>query len=85
MSDHRPAYWKMILTIAPILGASLIAASLTIDEYHNCKLRERPSRKRECVANGDHLMTGYDCVGGALTGTFCAIVSAGCIFGTSPA
>jgi hypothetical protein len=27
----------MILTIAPILGASLIAASLTVDEYHNCE------------------------------------------------
>jgi hypothetical protein len=26
----------MVLTIAPILGATLIAASLTIDEYHNC-------------------------------------------------
>jgi hypothetical protein len=25
----------MILTIAPLLGASLIAASLTVDEYHN--------------------------------------------------
>jgi hypothetical protein len=25
----------MILTIAPILGASLIAASLTVDEFHN--------------------------------------------------
>ncbi|WVW80801.1 hypothetical protein I302_102788 [Kwoniella bestiolae CBS 10118] len=53
MADHRPAYWKMILTIAPLLGASLIAASLTIDEYHNW----------------------YDCVGGALTGTLCAIIA----------
>ncbi|KAK8850551.1 hypothetical protein IAR55_004469 [Kwoniella newhampshirensis] len=53
MSDHRPAYWKMILTIAPILGASLIAASLTVDEFHNW----------------------YDCLGGAVTGTFCAIVA----------
>ncbi|ORY31222.1 phosphatidic acid phosphatase type 2/haloperoxidase [Naematelia encephala] len=35
MSDHRPAYWKMVLTIAPLLGASLIAASLTVDEFHN--------------------------------------------------
>ncbi|WVQ95673.1 hypothetical protein IAU59_002771 [Kwoniella sp. CBS 9459] len=35
MADHRPAYWKMILTIAPLLGASLIAASLTVDEFHN--------------------------------------------------
>jgi diacylglycerol diphosphate phosphatase/phosphatidate phosphatase len=29
------SYWKMILTIAPLLGASLIAASLTVDEFHN--------------------------------------------------
>lgn len=43
MSDHRPAYWKMILTIAPILGASLIAASLTVDEYHNCAYRVLPT------------------------------------------
>ncbi|KAI9637072.1 phosphatidic acid phosphatase type 2/haloperoxidase [Dioszegia hungarica] len=35
MSNHRPAYWKMVLTIAPLLGASLIAASLTVDEFHN--------------------------------------------------
>ncbi|RSH86925.1 hypothetical protein EHS25_003412 [Saitozyma podzolica] len=76
MADHRPAlprhiqstashahslaslpwlerYWKMILTIAPILGASLIAASLTVDEFHNW----------------------YDCLGGAVTGTFCAIIA----------
>ena len=53
MSDHRPAYWKMILTIAPVLGASLIAASLTVDEFHNW----------------------YDCVGGAVTGTFCAFIA----------
>jgi diacylglycerol diphosphate phosphatase/phosphatidate phosphatase len=53
MSDHRPAYWKMILTVAPLLGASLIAASLTIDEFHNW----------------------YDCVGGAITGTLCAIIA----------
>lgn len=25
----------MVLTIAPLLGASLIAASLTVDEFHN--------------------------------------------------
>ncbi|ODN99431.1 hypothetical protein L198_03273 [Cryptococcus wingfieldii CBS 7118] len=53
MSDHRPAYWKMILTIAPLLGASLIAASLTIDEFHNW----------------------WDCLGGAVTGTLCAIIA----------
>jgi hypothetical protein len=35
IGPNRPRYWKMILTIAPILGASLIAASLTVDEFHN--------------------------------------------------
>lgn len=32
MSAHNPAYWKMILFFAPILGACLISGSLTIDE-----------------------------------------------------
>lgn len=27
--------WKLIATYAPILGATLIAGALTIDEYHN--------------------------------------------------
>ncbi|WVR08637.1 hypothetical protein IAU60_005694 [Kwoniella sp. DSM 27419] len=53
MADHRPAYWKMIMTVAPLLGASLIAASLTVDEFHNW----------------------YDCVGGAVVGTICAIIA----------
>ncbi|KAJ3573199.1 hypothetical protein NP233_g2589 [Leucocoprinus birnbaumii] len=35
ISAHNPAYWKMILFFAPILGASLISGSLTIDEFHN--------------------------------------------------
>ncbi|KAI0317759.1 phosphatidic acid phosphatase type 2/haloperoxidase [Amylostereum chailletii] len=35
MSAHNPAYWKMILMFAPILGATLIAGALTIDEFHN--------------------------------------------------
>ncbi|KAL0947216.1 hypothetical protein HGRIS_013334 [Hohenbuehelia grisea] len=35
MSAHNPAYWKMILFFAPLLGACLIAGSLTIDEYHH--------------------------------------------------
>jgi membrane-associated phospholipid phosphatase len=34
-SNYHPAYWKMIATYAPLLGATLIASSLTIDEYHN--------------------------------------------------
>jgi diacylglycerol diphosphate phosphatase / phosphatidate phosphatase len=32
MSDHRPAYWKYVLIFAPLLGATLIAGSLTIDQ-----------------------------------------------------
>ncbi|KAF8892636.1 phosphatidic acid phosphatase type 2/haloperoxidase [Infundibulicybe gibba] len=35
MSAHNPAYWKMILTFAPLLGATLISGALTIDEFHN--------------------------------------------------
>jgi len=35
MSAHNPAFWKMILFFAPILGATLIAGALTIDEFHN--------------------------------------------------
>lgn len=34
-SDHNPAYWKHIIFFAPLLGAVLIAGSLTIDEYHH--------------------------------------------------
>ncbi|KAG8949593.1 hypothetical protein FRC00_008067 [Tulasnella sp. 408] len=34
-SDHRPAYWKIVLTIAPLLGATLIAGALTIDKFHH--------------------------------------------------
>ncbi|KAG8743887.1 hypothetical protein FRC10_011177 [Ceratobasidium sp. 414] len=35
MSAHSPAFWKMILFFAPVLGACLIAGALTIDEFHN--------------------------------------------------
>jgi diacylglycerol diphosphate phosphatase / phosphatidate phosphatase len=34
-SNHHPAFWKLIVTYAPILGACLIGGALTIDEYHN--------------------------------------------------
>lgn len=34
-SNHHPAMWKLIATYAPVLGATLIAGSLTIDEFHN--------------------------------------------------
>ena len=35
ISAHNPAYWKMILFFAPLLGATLISGALTIDAYHN--------------------------------------------------
>jgi len=35
ISAHNPAYWKMILFFAPMLGATLISGALTIDAYHN--------------------------------------------------
>jgi len=35
MSAHNPAYWKMVLMFAPLLGAFLISGALTIDEFHN--------------------------------------------------
>ncbi|KAK5138493.1 hypothetical protein LTR08_000079 [Meristemomyces frigidus] len=34
-SNYHPAYWKLIVTYMPILGAVLIGGALTIDEYHN--------------------------------------------------
>jgi diacylglycerol diphosphate phosphatase/phosphatidate phosphatase len=34
-SNYHPAMWKLIVTYAPILGATLIAGALTIDEFHN--------------------------------------------------
>ncbi|OLN97708.1 PA-phosphatase related-family protein-like protein 2 [Colletotrichum chlorophyti] len=34
-ADYRPALWKIALTFAPLLGAMLIACSLTIDQAHN--------------------------------------------------
>jgi diacylglycerol diphosphate phosphatase/phosphatidate phosphatase len=34
-SNYHPAMWKLIAVYAPILGATLITCSLTIDEFHN--------------------------------------------------
>ncbi|GAA5830246.1 hypothetical protein JCM3766R1_002838 [Sporobolomyces carnicolor] len=34
-ADYRPQFWKMLAFFAPLLGAFLIAGSLTIDEYHH--------------------------------------------------
>ena len=34
-ANYRPQYWKFALFYAPLLGAVLIAASLTIDHYHH--------------------------------------------------
>ncbi|KAG8863164.1 hypothetical protein FRB96_009346 [Tulasnella sp. 330] len=35
IGDHRPAYWKIVVTLAPLLGATLIAGALTIDKFHH--------------------------------------------------
>lgn len=34
-ANYRPQYWKFVLFFAPILGAVLMAASLSIDYYHH--------------------------------------------------
>ena len=34
-ANYHPAYWKLILAYAPVLGAVLIGGALTIDEFHN--------------------------------------------------
>lgn len=34
-SNYHPAMWKLLATYAPVLGATLIAGAMTIDEYHH--------------------------------------------------
>ena len=34
-ANYHPSYWKFIAVYAPVLGATLIAGALTIDEFHN--------------------------------------------------
>ncbi|KAJ0335096.1 hypothetical protein COL922a_009745 [Colletotrichum nupharicola] len=34
-SNYHPSMWKLILTYAPILGATLVGGSLTVDQSHN--------------------------------------------------
>ncbi|OTB01696.1 hypothetical protein M426DRAFT_74994 [Hypoxylon sp. CI-4A] len=34
-ANYHPAMWKLVAIYAPVLGATLIAGALTIDEYHN--------------------------------------------------
>ena len=34
-SNYHPSYPKFVLFFAPILGATLVAGSLTIDEFHH--------------------------------------------------
>ncbi|KAK8177542.1 phosphatidate phosphatase [Phyllosticta citrichinensis] len=34
-ANYHPAMWKLIAIMAPLLGATLIAGALTIDEFHN--------------------------------------------------
>jgi len=35
MAAHNPAYWKMVMFFAPLLGAFLLSASLTVDKHHH--------------------------------------------------
>jgi membrane-associated phospholipid phosphatase len=34
-SNYHPAMWKLAAVYAPVLGATLIAGALTIDEFHH--------------------------------------------------
>ncbi|KPI41251.1 Lipid phosphate phosphatase 1 [Cyphellophora attinorum] len=34
-ANYHPHFWKLIVTYAPVLGAVLIAGSMTISEYHH--------------------------------------------------
>ncbi|OAA45456.1 phosphatidic acid phosphatase beta [Metarhizium rileyi] len=34
-ADHKPAFWKLLVTMSPLLAAVMIACSLTIDAAHN--------------------------------------------------
>ncbi|OLN81843.1 PA-phosphatase related-family protein-like protein 1 [Colletotrichum chlorophyti] len=34
-SNYHPSMWKLVLTYAPILGATLVGGSLTVDQTHN--------------------------------------------------
>jgi diacylglycerol diphosphate phosphatase/phosphatidate phosphatase len=34
-ANYHPSYWKLIAVYTPVLGATLIAGALTIDEFHN--------------------------------------------------
>ena len=45
-SAHNPAYWKMVLFFAPILGAVLIAGALTIDKCKAHHLRSHTLLRR---------------------------------------
>jgi membrane-associated phospholipid phosphatase len=34
-ANYHPSYWKLIAVYTPVLGATLIAGALTIDDFHN--------------------------------------------------
>jgi diacylglycerol diphosphate phosphatase/phosphatidate phosphatase len=71
MSAHNPQYWKMILFFCPILGATLIAGALTIDE---CK---KFTLLMVSCSHSHHLTdhNWYDVVAGAIIGTCTALVA----------
>ncbi len=47
MSAHNPAYWKMIMFFAPLLGATLISGALTIDECKSTSLNNLEARNQK--------------------------------------
>jgi membrane-associated phospholipid phosphatase len=61
MAAHNPAYWKMIAFFAPILGAFLLSASLTVDKHHHWY---------DCVVGG---LIGTSCALVAFRQTFASI------------
>ena len=71
MSAHNPAYWKMIMFFAPVLGAVLIAGALTIDKCEASPLSRDAGKSDNSWAVHHH----WDVMGGALIGTACAFVA----------
>ncbi|TLS27442.1 hypothetical protein PpBr36_04106 [Pyricularia pennisetigena] len=43
-SNYHPSFWKLALTYAPVLCATLIAGSLTVDQSHNWRQRSCGTR-----------------------------------------
>jgi membrane-associated phospholipid phosphatase len=70
MSAHNPAYWKMILMFAPLLGATLISGALTIDECMSSTARRFARTDVTSVVHN-----WYDVLAGGIIGTCTALVA----------